>query len=454
MNKEATAADGGKKKGVRLRTLNIVMIVLACALAVFLLFSVSRTSDGYGTMKDATEEYIACQTYASELQAGSDYLTEEVRLFVVTGEPEHVDEYFYEVNVRRRRESALDGISHTLAGTETYARLSEALRWSEELLERECYAMRLTIEANDYALAGFPEELRGVVLSEEDLILSPAEQQALAVRMVFDDAYQSYRNKISENVSLCMNTLVNETRSRQLDSSAQLLGLLRQQNILIAIMLVIVFAVVLFTSLLVIHPLRRNVAFIRNQERLPMTGSYELQFMAETYNRMFEQNRRQNEELSHEATHDALTGLYNRSVFEKLRETCEEGSVALLIVDVDKFKEVNDGYGHEVGDRVLKRVAALLQGAFRSEDYVCRIGGDEFAVIMVHAGSALRELVRGKYENVSRALREPAEGLPPVTLSVGVAFGDRPEPGGDIFNDADAALYRVKENGRGAIAFF
>ncbi|MBQ4257732.1 MAG: GGDEF domain-containing protein, partial [Clostridia bacterium] len=117
---------------------------------------------------------------------------------------------------------------------------------------------------------------------------------------------------------------------------------------------------------------------------------------------------------------------------------------ALLIIDLDKFKTINDQYGHDIGDRALCRVASLLQERFRAEDYICRIGGDEFAVIMVHADSSLGNLVKEKIRGINETLKIPQDGLPPLSLSVGVAFGDRGNPTEDIFKDADTALYRTK----------
>ena len=93
-------------------------------------------------------------------------------------------------------------------------------------------------------------------------------------------------------------------------------------------------------------------------------------------------------------------------------------------------------------------MAALLQESFRAEDYICRIGGDEFVVIMVHTGSALRETIEGKIRRINERLQTPVDGLPPMSLSVGVAFGDRENPGDDIF------LYRTKSARLGGIEFY
>jgi diguanylate cyclase (GGDEF)-like protein len=129
-------------------------------------------------------------------------------------------------------------------------------------------------------------------------------------------------------------------------------------------------------------------------------------------------------------------------------ESADTEHMALLLIDVDYFKKINDSYGHAVGDRVLKRVAELLHSSFRSVDILCRIGGDEFAVVMTRVNSSMRQLVLDKIAQVNDLLQHPKDDLPPVSLSVGVAFSDRENPKGDIFKDADEALYRVKRAGR------
>ena len=124
------------------------------------------------------------------------------------------------------------------------------------------------------------------------------------------------------------------------------------------------------------------------------------------------------------------------------------------MIDVDHFKSVNDNYGHAVGDRVLKRVAEILRQSFRSVDIICRVGGDEFVVVMTRVNSSMRQLVYNKISHANDLLQHPKDDLPPVSLSVGVAFSDRSNPQGDIFKDADTALYRVKDAGRNGCAIY
>ena len=89
--------------------------------------------------------------------------------------------------------------------------------------------------------------------------------------------------------------------------------------------------------------------------------------------------------IKYEAEHDALTGVLNRGGFEQILNSSikEKRNFALIVIDVDNFKDVNDNFGHMIGDIILKKVSKLLLEEFRSLDYICRIGGDEFAVIMM-----------------------------------------------------------------------
>lgn len=172
--------------------------------------------------------------------------------------------------------------------------------------------------------------------------------------------------------------------------------------------------------------------------------------------RVYLENQETQKLICHQAEHDALTEALNRGSYEKLLHIYETGDAlfALILIDVDIFKSVNDIYGHAVGDAILQKVTGSLKKAFRSIDYVCRIGGDEFAVIMVDVTSDLKYTIEDKLKYVGEELAKTEGEVPAVTLSVGVAFSDRENPGESIFKDADKALYHVKENGRNGCAFY
>lgn len=142
--------------------------------------------------------------------------------------------------------------------------------------------------------------------------------------------------------------------------------------------------------------------------------------------------------------------LLNRRSFDQILSLYEKdrSSFALILADVDVFKQINDTCGHDTGDRILKRVAALLHTTFRSTDYVCRIGGDEFAVIMVDMSRELYYTITDKIAEINGLLAVPEDGLPAVSLSAGVAFSDENGFRGSLFRAADSALYTAKAHGR------
>jgi diguanylate cyclase (GGDEF)-like protein len=166
------------------------------------------------------------------------------------------------------------------------------------------------------------------------------------------------------------------------------------------------------------------------------------------------ERRRLESHLRHEADHDPLTGLLNRRRFEEELDYHAIDCVrygaegALLLVDVDDFKPINDQRGHAAGDAVLRRVAHVLRDNLRGSDRIGRLGGDEFAVLLPR-GTA--EEAEQAAEKLVTALREDEQAG--VTVSIGVAgFEGAPHGGRAVLGAADRALYAAKGLGRDAWA--
>ncbi len=156
----------------------------------------------------------------------------------------------------------------------------------------------------------------------------------------------------------------------------------------------------------------------------------------------------------HKATHDPLTGVYNRAGYNVLMGRMELWKTIMLLIDGDFFKNVNDTYGHEIGDKILQKIASTMKRCFRSEDFVCRIGGDEFVVLMVHSSSEQKELIISRIEQINRALSDGGDGLPSITVSVGIAHGRNAHDTEELFEHADKALYETKSKGKNGYTFY
>jgi diguanylate cyclase (GGDEF)-like protein len=165
---------------------------------------------------------------------------------------------------------------------------------------------------------------------------------------------------------------------------------------------------------------------------------------------MFEdQQRAAAEELLREqARRDSVTGLLNRAGFDgELERALAAGPCAVLFLDLDGFKGINDRYGHSAGDEVLKDVGARLSGLIRGDDALARIGGDEFAIVLNEAECPDAERIAARV--VGELTRPIAVEGEPVTLtaSVGVCVSDRGAQAGELLRRADQAMYAAKSTG-------
>ncbi|MEA2460170.1 MAG: hypothetical protein QOH90_347, partial [Actinomycetota bacterium] len=174
------------------------------------------------------------------------------------------------------------------------------------------------------------------------------------------------------------------------------------------------------------------------------------------------ERKRLETQLAHQALHDALTGLPNRALFlDRLRVALARGerresTLAVLFLDLDNFKLINDSFGHDAGDELLQQVSRRLQGMMRDGDTVARLGGDEFTILCddLRGLDQVAEISR-RIEEVLAAPYVIADRESYIGVSMGIALpsngDDRPEL---LLRNADAAMYKAKRNGRGRSEIF
>lgn len=174
-----------------------------------------------------------------------------------------------------------------------------------------------------------------------------------------------------------------------------------------------------------------------------------------------DQEKKESQSLRKKAERDGLTGLYNKSTAREMIEEClgnrrEDGQSALIILDVDDFKGINDRYGHMFGDTVLQRISEELQKLFRQGDILARIGGDEFLIYMDDVGN--REIAAQRAERIiagfGRMFSKDMLKIPPA-CSIGISVCPRDGDNFDVlFQHSDLALYEAKSRGKNCYVMF
>ena len=442
-----------KEQGPSIRLINGIMLGAAVIISAVLFWAMNRTTTLYNESYKATQNLLILRESADNLLEASDYLTEEMRAFVITGERKYLNNYFEEAMVDKHRENALDALRENNERSIAYQNLQHAMVNSVDLMDVEYYAAKLAIEGYGYELSTYPEVIKNVKIKEQDENLNSAKKLEAAQEMLFDDNYTQKKDHIRDYTENCLKELSDEVQEKQLETATKLRKQVALEHVLTVVLIVIVIIIVLLTFLLVIRPLSEAVESIRKEEDIDLKGAYEIRFLAKTYNLMYQTNLISKEKLNYEATHDKLTGLYNRRGYDFLLKNVDMETSALLIIDLDEFKKVNDTYGHDIGDKVLTKAADVIYNSFRNQDYICRIGGDEFAVIMVHSDSSLKELVDRKVELMNQKMKKDTDNVPAVTFSAGVAFGESGRSVEEIFKEADKALYIAKQEGKAGVRF-
>ena len=427
------------------------MLIAAVAFSIGLIIAMNMTGKLNNDANKFTQQIIDRKNSSSDLMRASDYLTEQMQVFTVTGNRQYLDNYFTEAKVTRRRENALQVLSQGNTRSDAYLDLSAAMDESVSLMNTEYYAARLTVIAYGLNITDFPEEIQIVQLDVEDLALSQNDPEALKEKAAFimhGEEYQKSKDKISSNIDKCLQNLDKEMDEKQKDYADRLSRQLVIENILTILIVITMLAMVFITYRLVIRPLKYSVDLIRDEQDLPVSGAYEIRFLAKTYNLMHHTNMQSKEKLTYEATHDKLTGLYNRRGYDFLMENVDLETSALLLFDIDNFKSINDTYGHDCGDKVLVMVADTISSQMRDGDFVCRWGGEEILILVngnIEAAKSLGERILNKICS-SEVIHEGNSVK--VTMTFGVAQANESFRIEDFIQQADNRLYYGKTHGK------
>ena len=280
-------SDSKMPRGPRISTINIVSVVLTLLIMLLFLFGVQRAWQANRDLNKATEKYVVCEMAATALKQGSDNLTNQVRLYTVTGDPEYLRAYFAEV-ATEHREQAVETLERYLSDTDAYRFLENALECSVELMDLEYYAMILVLDASGGQIEPGMDALRDVRLSPEDEALDASGKMALAVSLVRGEEYLRSDAIIDDNVAQCIESLSAERETVHLESQTTLTRMQAWQNLSAGALAVVIFAYVILTTVYMVRPLGADVQLIAGDQPLPLKGAYELQYLSSAYNAMYE----------------------------------------------------------------------------------------------------------------------------------------------------------------------
>ena len=440
--------SGAARHGIRLSRVNIVLLAVTVIGSIGMIIATNRLNSAYQQLIEETGKYINTQQDAGMIEEFSGSMLSESRSFLQTGDPAHVMAFYSQMDVIRRQLDS-SGTSETKGTAASDRYLEEAVEAFRTLAEQDAYAMRLKAETLPVSLGSYPAEFAGTEIRPEDAALDAEQKLAKAQEILDRTDYSAIRSRLSDRVD-ASHRAASETVQQQMGVTT---ARIRQELLLLRTFgmafLVIAVLAMLSNLLLIILPINRSVSNLDNREEIPEQGSFEMRNLARVYNEVLRDSTEKQEELEYSATHDALTGVYNRAAFDREYDRCRNDRIGIAIVDVDGFKHYNDVYGHDVGDHVLRRVTETIGSKFRKEDHISRIGGDEFVIIMKNTGSAQSEDIKLKIDEINEELvKERRKGMPPISVSVGAAFWDRENPGPDILKDADKALLQMKQNGK------
>ena len=442
-----------QRKGVSLKFIGLLISAFIFVISSTLVVSLMLISHQNEIVNQANENCIQLKESSNDIQAASDYLTAQVRQFVQNAEEKYMAAYFEEANVTQRREKALDKIhklsENTSRHEEIHLNVNAAVNESMDLMDQECYAMKLICVANSIDYAEYPE----IDAANIDGV-DPSNRKDEALNAVLGTEYILKKDKITSHINLALeiiDELMNENEKKE---ALNLHNLILFQSVVIAVNVAFMIAVIITFFFYIVKPMNLALQSIEANEEIHVSGNREFNYLVAVYNEVRSQNEKVKEKLTFEAEHDKLTNLYNRTGYVSLFRRMRLGKTLYALIDIDGFKEINDKFGHDIGDRVLVKLAGLIEAYFKEDNaFAFRIGGDEFALLIENIDESEGYSVVSKFEQINQVLSVPKGAIPAFSLSVGIVHGDDDDTTDTLFKKADNALYKVKQSGKSGVIY-
>lgn len=407
-NDRNVSVEESENKKIRIAYLIPIWIVITCAVIILLGRATKVFESALKKQGDLTQKTIQCTKLAEQMQDGSDILTNAVWRFVATGEEVYANDYLKELEETRSRDKAIEALrKEGLSSGELYS--MEKAKWNSDLLMRkEMHCMRLVYDAQ--GITNIPSILLSseFALREEEESLTAQEKQSSALQFVFGEEYLETKAEIQSQIDIFTNSL----EKRQNEELALAMNKTEQARLMMQFTAVILvsWCIILLMCfyMLLIRPIRaccEELGSTDGQRELKLQGPFELRRLIRAFNKAIAYIENKNEEIYNIQMVDTVTGGYTATRFdhevaEKLRD---DRQFAFISMDIRRFKVINDVYGSEEGDKVLREVYDILCSSLESGEVVSRIDSDVFNLIMDETDS---EVIESRIEEIAQAIEQ------------------------------------------------
>ena len=389
---------------------------------------------------------ITCNDAANLFQRESDELTFCVNRYLSDQSDNSLSEYFNIIDNQLREKEIEKAKKYNI----DCSSLEDALQLSDELSQRETHAFKLITLANN-TIPSAPHQVRDYILPKDEEILPSNEKIDLAKKLIESKEYNSFKRNIYNKIDEFEYKILYDAEEKLVAETKSISVYLKYQYLFQGIENILVFlmAILLYKKVTVV--LRKYIKSISKNQSISPDGTAELVYLAKVFNQYTETRNKEQEQLRYKAENDSLTKAANRSALEnfistKLNSKSSDG--ALVFLDVDEFKTINDTYGHDAGDAVLKFLVNELRKNFRENDFVGRFGGDEFGIWLDNVTESNIDLIKSRLHDLNQKSVVFDNNKIDMSISAGVTFcksGDKFE---DVLKRADVALYQKKKNGK------
>lgn len=449
----------------KLNMVALMLVLMAVMLSMVMVSALwlKKAGSTLENMEKIWSNLHLCEVESRRLREASDYLTNEIRSFVLSSDTEALEAYWNEVDTVKRRDKAVSTLKRMKLTEEEQELVEGAKQESDNLMNEELHAMRLIAENLPAALE-LPEEVREAQLSHKELELSEEQRIKAALDIVFGKAYTESKNVINEKLNNFSALLVERKQREVQNVHGETRWVLKAEHFLnLSFCLLFIIYIFLYYRKVIV-PLGRYNEGIEQISRgkagaLPITGPSEMRRFGENFNKVFGEWREQKRKLEELSRIDFLTKLPNRAALEdRMNTICNNlpSSFALLKIDVDALRRFNDEYGHLTGDNILILVSKAIIKAVGQKGMTIRLSGEEFLAVFENVSRAEVEVFCDAILNAVHQVDCRKAGIPNnsayVTASIGVTLWER-RTGAEfslntLLYQAELAMMFSKKNGK------